>query len=120
MKRLKPVLLILSILLLFAACKKKDVKATLIINVNCRQPITDIHVYVKSGTLSDPQIPLTSYDQQLTADSLGLLVLSDLDEGDYFLYATATSGTTTVKGSVSASVFTRPMPNRYEKALWIE
>jgi hypothetical protein len=107
------------ILLLFVTCKKKQVNATLFVTVRYNlNPVVNPTVYLKSGGGHNPQIPLSQYDDHATGDENGKVIFTNLDEGDYFLVATASiSSTLTATGQTSVSLVTKEMPNQYQKVI---
>lgn len=57
-------------------------------------------VYLKAGTLEDPNIPLDDYDYSLPIDALRQAHFTNLSPNDYFIYAKNISGSLTGIGSV--------------------
>ena len=122
MNRLKLLLLVGSLFLICACKKKKEVDATLFVNVVYnKMPVANPTVYLQGGGMHNPQIPLSQYQEIKEGDGTNEIVFTNLAEGDYFLYATAKiSGSVTAMGSISISMVRKEMPNSYIKTIYVE
>lgn len=121
---MKRIFLALSLVLLipFIGCKKNvKVKPALVIKVVYQNtPIPYPKVYLKSGGMHNPQIPLSQYDREETGDENGTVIFGDLDQGDYFLYADVKRPDATASyGVIGARVVEKAAPNRYELVIYV-
>ncbi len=122
MIKTKTIKLSLIIVIAFSVicCKKKLVNGVVLLSVfNYQQPVGDQIIYMKKGVTSDPGIPLGQYDKNVTAASNGQAYFTDLSEGDYYFYTSATSGTAVISGSITVTVVKKETPNRYEKRIYL-
>jgi hypothetical protein len=119
MMKLKVLLLVLTLAFTLEGCKKtKDVNGVALITVLYNgKYISNTTVYVKKGTLQNPNIALSSYDQNNTTNSSGQVYFEDLPEDKYFFYVKTKINYDSVSGGVSTTVLAKPRPNMYDLSI---
>jgi hypothetical protein len=119
MMKLKALLPVLMLACIIDGCNKaKDVNGVALITVTYNgKYMPNITVYAKRGTLINPNIPLSSYDQNNTTNSSGQVYFEDLSEDKYFFYVKTKVAIDTLSGDVATTVVSKPRPNMYSLAL---
>ena len=111
-----PILTLFLLAFLANSCKKaKNVDGTVLITVtylNKAQP--NITIYMKKGTLINPQIPIGSYDQNQTTAANGQAYFEGLPEDKFYFYVKTKIGNDSLWGQTSTTVVYKPSPNVYD------
>lgn len=116
MKLLNRIILFTLCVIIFS-CKKDNDHGNVLVTVNFNgKAIDQPTIYMKKGTLTNPNIPLTDYDKSMSGDAAGQVTFEDLAPGDYFFYAQAYSNSKSnyVFGENSVRVKSRSRENSYE------
>lgn len=101
------------------SCDENDNGNILVTVKHDNTTIGQATIYLKAGTLTNPNIPLKEYDRVQRADGTGQAHFSDLVPGDYFLYAIGYFQNQQVEGSTSISVKARSNHNTYKITIQI-
>lgn len=116
---MKKVLAILFLLVVVTACKKKEVNATVIITVlNDGKTVANPTIYMKKGSIGDPTITLSAYDQTVTGNKIGQYAFENLASDSYYFYAKSAIDTVEISGDATAKVEVKQAPNRYEVSIY--
>lgn len=103
----------------FSACEKSEDagNGNILVTVQYQNKAVDQpSVYLKRGTLSNPNIPLDQYDKMLSGDSKGQVYFENLPPDNYFIYAKGSvQGLSVyVEGTDSLTIIKRFRQNEYE------
>lgn len=90
-------------LLIFSGCKKDKIydSAIIITVMDNNQPVPNLAVYMKRGTVADS----SQYDQSLTSGNSGHVTFTDLKPDSYYFYASTgtKTGTLVMKAETTTS-----------------
>lgn len=99
------------------SCRKDNDHGNVLVTVKYNGKSMDQPtIYMKKGTLTNPNIPLTDYDKSMSGDAAGQATFEDLAPGDYFFFAQAYSNSkgNYASGENSVTVKSRNRENSYE------
>ncbi|RFM28508.1 hypothetical protein [Deminuibacter soli] len=98
-------LLAFAAVLLLAGCEKNSNKGLVQFTMNYTgASVTGVVIYVKSGTLTDPQTSPGNYDLEIRADSMGEYWYNAVEPGSYFFLVKGKAQDKQVTGSKSLQV----------------
>lgn len=100
----------------FWSCEKDDSNGNILVTVNSNgKAVPQATVYIKLGTLTNPNIPLSEYDKVRGADAVGQVYFDELPPNNYFIYATGYDSelNRSVKGEASVTIKPRYRQNEY-------
>jgi hypothetical protein len=108
----------LGMMLSFCSCQKDNNNygtVHVVVKYNT-QTVPEPFVYIKAGTLTNPNIPLSQYDKSMGLDASSQATFENLAPGNYFFYAKGYSSpnSTYASGQASVTVQSRWRENSYE------
>lgn len=119
---MKPICIAIALLMgcFFFSCKKDTDHGSVLITVKYNgQVISEPMIYMKAGTLTNPNIPLSKFDKSMSGDASGQATFEDLAPGNYYFYGKgySSSKATYVTGEVGVTIRSRWRQNWYEVAI---
>lgn len=115
LKRFKIYLPLLIICFALLSCEKENDHGSVHIVMKYNGQLTSQPlVYMKSGTLSNPGIPLAQYEKSMSGDGSGQVTFENLAPGNYFFYGKAYGTNGYVTGEIGVTVRSRYRQNWYD------
>lgn len=109
--------------LLTSSCKTENSNGTVVVVLLYKgQTFSHASVYLKAGSLTNPNIPLQQYDQVKSVDTKGEAHFEDLSPAAYFVYASGKDETShqSLGGEGSVSVRKRFRQNEYDISITLK
>lgn len=117
MKNQSITLFLIAFWLFIASCEDDNSNGNLLVKLkNQGRTISQSTIYLKSGLLTNPNIPVAQYEFVQRADGTGDAYFKDLPPNQYFIYATGYDQELKkqVFGESSITIIPRSRQNKYD------